>query len=200
MKSTNKQTTPSASRRQQILDATLAQFSQHGLTNTTIAAISQRSGASVGSIYHHFGDREGILYALYHQSFAACFATLTAAVLAETTAEAGVRALVTTYLDWIATHEDNGRFIYEASGRDLLLNHQDQILAFKNAFYTDIMTWLQPHIAAGHIIPLPPWAYDVIIMGPAHEFARRWLAGLRPMPLPTAQTIIADAIWRAIHA
>lgn len=57
-----------------------------------------------------------------------------------------------------------------------MLNHQDQIMAFKGEFYAAIMQWMQPHIASGEIIALPPWAYDVIMMGPAHEFARRWLA------------------------
>lgn len=49
-------------------------------------------------------------------------------------------------------------------------------MAFKGEFYGAIMQWMQPHIASGEIIALPPWAYDVIMMGPAHEFARRWLA------------------------
>jgi hypothetical protein len=58
---------------------------------------------------------------------------------------------------------------------------------------------MQPYMASGEIIALPPWAYDVIMMGPAHEFARRWLAGMREMPLTRAQTIIANAIWRAVQ-
>lgn len=194
-----KRTQSSANRRQQILQATLAQFSEQGLMNTTIAAISQRSGASVGSIYHHFGDREGVLYALYHQCFVACFDELKQAVQSETSAKAGIIALVSTYLDWITSHPQCGRFMYEASGGELLLNHHDQIKVFKSEFYAAIMQWMEPHITSGEIIALPPWAYDVIMMGPAHEFARRWLAGMREMPLTTAQTVIADAIWRAIQ-
>lgn len=194
-----KRTQSSADRRQQILHATLAEIGERGLINTTIAGISERSGASVGSIYHHFGDREGVLYALYHHCFAACFDELERAVRAETTARAGIVTLVTTYLGWIDAHAKCGQFMYEASGGDLLLNYRDQIMAFKGAFYAAIMTWMQPHIASGEIIALPPWAYDVIMMGPAHEFARRWLAGMREMPLETAQAVIADAIWRAIQ-
>lgn len=188
-----------AERRQQILLATLALFSEYGLTNTTIAAISERSGASVGSIYHHFGDREGVLYALYHQCFAACFAELTQAVQSETSARLGIVALVNTYLGWIGSHPEQGRLMYEASGGDLLLNHRDQIMVFKGEFYAEIMAWMQPYITSGEIIALPPWAYDVIVMGPAHEFARRWLAGMREMPLAAAQEVIADAVWRAIQ-
>ncbi|MDX1416130.1 MAG: TetR/AcrR family transcriptional regulator [Candidatus Promineifilaceae bacterium] len=196
----NKRTESSAARRRQILQATLAEFSEHGLNHMTIAAISARSGASVGSIYHHFGDREGVLYALYHQCFSTCFDELKQAVQSETSARAGMIALVTTYLGWIDAHPQHGRFMYEASGGDLLLHHRDQIVAFKGEFYAAIMQWMQPYIVSGEIIALPPWAYDVIIMGPAHEFARRWLGGLREMPMETAQTMIAEAIWRAVQA
>jgi len=199
MNGITRQARNSAARRDQIVVATLALFKEHGLSGTTIDAISQRSGASVGSIYHHFSDREGILYALYYQCFALCFDDLKQALQRETSAQAGAYALVTTYLDWIGENPERGRFMYEASGGDLLSNHHEQILAFKGAFYTDIVRWMQPHIAAGEIIALPPWAYDVIIMGPAHEFARRWLAGMRQMTLDTAKAIIADAIWRAIQ-
>lgn len=199
MSQLNKRSQSSVERRKQILDAAMAQFSAQGLVKTTISAISGRSGASVGSIYHHFGDREGVLYVLYEQCFAACFEELKRAVQTETEVRAGIMALVTTYLGWIAAHPQRGRFMYEASGGDLLLNHQEQILAFKSEFYMAIMQWMQPHIASGEIIALPPWAYDVIIMGPAHEYARRWLAGTREMPLDTAKALIAGAIWRAIQ-
>ncbi|MCB8944480.1 MAG: TetR/AcrR family transcriptional regulator [Ardenticatenaceae bacterium] len=199
MPGTKKRTLSSVERRQQILHATLAQFSEHGLVNTTIAAISQRSGASVGSIYHHFGDREGVLYALYDQCFTTCFNELKQTVESETSARAGIMALVSHYLGWIASHPQCGRFMYEVSGGDHLPNHYDQIMTFKAEFYASIMQWMQPHIASGKIVALPPWAYDVIMMGPAHEFARRWLAGMREMSIAAAQTVIAEAIWRAIQ-
>ncbi|MCB0015623.1 MAG: TetR/AcrR family transcriptional regulator, partial [Anaerolineales bacterium] len=158
-----------AERQGEILAATLLLFAEGGLAGASIAAIAARSGASVGSIYHHFGDREGVLYALYRQCLAACFAELKRAVFAESTARSGIIALVDSYLGWIEAHPDCGRFIYEASGGDLLANHGAEVAAFKHEFYADIMGWLAPHIAAGAIIALPPWAYDVIVMGPAHE-------------------------------
>ena len=54
-----------ASRRDEILDAARACFEAHGYAATTIEQIAARSGASNGSIYHHFGAKDGILAALY---------------------------------------------------------------------------------------------------------------------------------------
>ena len=139
------------------------------------------------------------MYALYHDCFVECFGRLRTVVLASTTAHEGITTLVHTYLNWVVENADKANFIYEASQGNLLSNNRDDLLAFKNSFYTDMYAWMQPFIAAGELIALPPWAYDAIIMGPAHEFSRRWLGGMRDLPMEEAQTIIADAVWRAIQ-
>jgi AcrR family transcriptional regulator len=46
-----------ADRKQEILDAALRGFAEKGLAGTTVEEVRRRSGASVGSIYHHFGDK-----------------------------------------------------------------------------------------------------------------------------------------------
>lgn len=51
--------------RQQVLDAVLVLFRRQGYFATSIQDISRESGVSVGSIYHHFGDKEGIARTLY---------------------------------------------------------------------------------------------------------------------------------------
>lgn len=189
-----------ANRRNQILAAALALISEQGVQGVTIAQICQRSGASVGSLYHHFGDREGVLYGLYHESFADCFGQLRQAVTATTSARAGIEVLVHTYLRWVAANPERASFIYEASQGNLLRRYLTEIQAFKGEFYAAIFAWMRPFIAVGELIELPPWAYDAIIMGPAHEFSRRWLGGMRELPLVEAEAIIAAAIWRAVQA
>ena len=54
-----------SSRKQEILQAALACFTEFGVEATTIEMIRDRSGASIGSVYHHFGNRERIIAALY---------------------------------------------------------------------------------------------------------------------------------------
>lgn len=51
--------------RQQVLDAVLVLFRERGYFATSIQDISRESAVSVGSIYHHFRDKEGIARALY---------------------------------------------------------------------------------------------------------------------------------------
>jgi hypothetical protein len=58
---------------------------------------------------------------------------------------------------------------------------------------------MSPFVEAGELLHLPPWAYDAIMMRPAHEFSRRWLGGMSELSMAEAQTIIAEAVWRAVR-
>ena len=51
--------------RDQVLASALDLFTGRGFFNTSIPDIVRASGISTGSIYHHFGDKEGIAKALY---------------------------------------------------------------------------------------------------------------------------------------
>ncbi|MAT98618.1 MAG: hypothetical protein CL608_15860 [Anaerolineaceae bacterium] len=198
MPQTDRQTA-TAARQAAVLDATLQLVSEKGVTAVTMSDICGRSGASVGSVYHHFKDREGVLYALYRNCFADCFDQLRSAVLSKMTAQEGITALVHAYLDWVAANPSQATFIYEASQGTLLRSYAEEIAAFKGAFYTDIFAWMLPFVEAGELLRLPPWAYDAIMMGPAHEFARRWLGGMQELSMAEAKTIIAAAVWRAVR-
>lgn len=48
-----------------ILDATRAMVLAHGPRATSIAAIARDSGAPIGTLYHRFGSRDGILAAVW---------------------------------------------------------------------------------------------------------------------------------------
>ena len=57
-----------ASTQTALLDAAEELFAEHGVDATTvaeIAEIAELGGSSVGSFYHHFGDKETIQFALF---------------------------------------------------------------------------------------------------------------------------------------
>ncbi len=51
--------------RERVLAAALRLFTKQGYFNTSVPDIVRASGCSTGSIYHHFGDKEGIAKALF---------------------------------------------------------------------------------------------------------------------------------------
>ena len=50
---------------ERVLTAALHLFTTRGYFNTSVPDIVRASGCSTGSIYHHFGDKEGIAKALF---------------------------------------------------------------------------------------------------------------------------------------
>ncbi len=53
--------------KQRILDAATEVFGSRGYSAATMADVVQRSGASIGSIYHHFGGKKELFLAIYHR-------------------------------------------------------------------------------------------------------------------------------------
>jgi AcrR family transcriptional regulator len=52
---------------QRILDAATDVFAARGFTATTMADIVDHSGASIGSIYHHFGGKKELFLAIFER-------------------------------------------------------------------------------------------------------------------------------------
>jgi AcrR family transcriptional regulator len=51
--------------RERVLETAIHLFTQEGYFNTSVPDIVRESEVSTGSIYHHFGDKEGIAKALF---------------------------------------------------------------------------------------------------------------------------------------
>ncbi|MBB5959170.1 AcrR family transcriptional regulator [Saccharothrix tamanrassetensis] len=172
-------------RQQAVLDAALA-LVEAGQP-VTISNLTARSGVSNGSIYHHFGSRAGVFEVLYGDSFARCVAAMTPALAAGDT-EKVVRDLAVRYLDWVAGNPGRARFLYDAP-----LTADP---AAKAAAFAPIARWFTERVADGSVREFPLWALDPVVMGPAHECARRYLLGV--LDLAGARDAVADAVWGTV--
>jgi len=183
-----------ADRKQEILDAALRGFAEKGLAGTTVAEVRKRSGASVGSIYHHFGDKEGIAAALYVSTLRDYQDGLLAVLAAGDDAERTVRALVRHHLRWVAADRDRARFLL--SGRPP--RAAGEIAQLNRRAFAATSGWLDEQVAAGQIRPIPFELFYAVLIGPAQEFCRYWLDGRTRTPLRTAERELAAAAWRAL--
>ena len=50
-----------------LLDAARQVFTERGFSESSIAGIVQRAGSSVGSLYHHFGGKSELFFALWQE-------------------------------------------------------------------------------------------------------------------------------------
>lgn len=85
---------------QRILDAATEVFAARGFTAATMADIVDHSGASIGSIYHHFGGKRELFLAIFER----------------------LTADIDSYIDAVAdkSGELNGQVAFEANARAYL--------------------------------------------------------------------------------
>jgi AcrR family transcriptional regulator len=186
------------SRKQEILDAALACFNENGIEATTIEMIRERSQASVGSMYHHFGSKDSIAAALYSDALEE-HREYQQQLLAEAdNAEAGVKALAHAYIDWVSAYPEKARFVLYNRGVLAKAGMAGELQERTRLHLADLLAWFKPYIDHGELKKLPLECYSSLITGPAHDYARLWLSGRAKADIKTYRDIFAEAAWNAV--
>ena len=164
-------------RRDEILDAALACFARRGLLGTRIEDIRRAAGASPSSVYNLFDGLPSLTIVLLARTFERLFANVTSRVLAEHRPEAAVRALVDGHLQWVLGQEDEARFMYQAMALELARTEREELAELKARLAVPVMEHLASLAVKGAWPPWPASTLEFIVLGPAHEACRRYLAG-----------------------
>lgn len=188
----------SESRRQQILQAALSCFSRLGFEETTIEGIRQRSGASSGSIYHHFKSKDELGAAVYLEGLIDYQAGFVEELERHGDAKAGLFAIVRFHLGWVAEHADWARYLFKMRRAEFMTTRETDIKGQNKEFIKRVAFWFKPYIQNGTLRDLHPELYTALIFGPCQEFARHWLAGRMRTEVGEASEQIGRAVWRAL--
>lgn len=166
------------SARNRILDAALACVGERGIQGTTIEAIRERSGVSVGSLYHHFDGRQAILAALFIEGVNDFGERALEALEHSGSLDSGVRRLVEAYLMWMEEKPDWARFLLSA--RPLVEREAAGALRERNRiWFRALRQWLERWPESAPLARRPVLAL-AWLFGPAEYLARLWLDGVLP--------------------
>lgn len=188
------------SRKDEILQAALACFTDFGVDATTIEMIRDRSGASIGSLYHHFGNKERIIGALYLAGTAEYAALLAEGFAQADSAEACVKLLVTSYVDWVVANPDWARFILHSRGRVEASEMGAELREVNRVNFRRILDALAVYRAQGLFKAMPVDCFTSVVIGPTHDFARHWLAGRTQTSLAESRELLAQVAWDSVRA
>jgi AcrR family transcriptional regulator len=207
--SNHKSSPRSELKKQQILQKALMCFTEHGVAGTTIEMICDATQTSVGSLYHHFGNKDAIMSAVYFEGLRD-FGMLMKRYLndvgseqaaTEEHAQAGVKALVFANVDWISQQPQWAQYVFHhrpSSKRTGKETSKEEGKSEGSAFSATILNWFAPYIAAGLIQDFPKELLNAFITGPVHNYARHWLAGRREVALIEYRDAFAEAAWLSI--
>ncbi|MBK5218763.1 MAG: TetR family transcriptional regulator [Thermoleophilia bacterium] len=179
------------SRQEEILEAALESFDATG--TTAIEEIKRRSGASVGSIYHHFGGVDGVAAALYIEILRGYQGGVVQALGRARNAEDGVGGLVRYHLRWVQRNPERARFLLQSGAARVAAG--DELQALNRSLFAAVADWVEGQPA---IRSLRGEVFYAVLLGPAQELSRLWLAGRIPS-LRQVESDLAEAAWRAVR-
>ncbi|MGZ3609927.1 MAG: TetR/AcrR family transcriptional regulator [Ktedonobacteraceae bacterium] len=197
------QNTSTETRQKAILEAALKSFSTKGFTETTMEDIKRLSGASTGSIYHHFENKEMLAQALYLEGRSDLNASLLATIAGKPP-RPGIKDLIYAYLDWFEQHPDLGQFVMQAGSTEYLgsyvkvVRQKIQLALPRENFPEQFFEWLSPFIEDGSIARFPRNLYVPLVIGPSREYVRRWLRTRIISEIHEARELLAEAAWKVL--
>jgi len=184
-------------RKDSVLKAALECFSELGIEGTTIHDIQRRADCSIGSIYHHFGSKEGIAEELFIDGIQRLNRGMLRKVTKAGNAEQSVHAVVGYYCEWSTRHRIMARYLHS---RDIDFSPaaRRRLHDIHRAYISAIFTWFAPFVERDEMRRLPVDTYVPLISGPIQEYVRRWLSDHHTKSPRGVKSLFAEAAWNAV--
>ena len=185
-------------KRQILLDA-LVYFLEYGLDATSIEMIRDKSESSVGAIYHHFKNKEGVIAALV---FAALDdqAALRDQYLERTQSLKDVlNALIYSYVDWVSDQPHFAKFLMLAHF-NVMQSEYRPLLNEKNKLRNQkIVSYMSTYSDAKLLKSVPPELMISLVIGATESYCRAWLSE-KVLTNPNGyREYLAQAAWDSLQ-
>ena len=186
-------------RRSAILDAALAAFTERGYGSTTMSQVRRASGASTGSLYHHFPDRAHLAATIWVDGLARFQSGFVDSLETADAAESGVRAGVAFHVQWVTDHRALAQFLLTDHDPDVVDAAAHRRAALNDQFFPSVLRWHRRHVDAGAMRPMPFDLLHALWMAPSQELTRTWLAGRASCDPHAFSDELATAAWNALR-
>ena len=187
-----------AALKREILEQALHCFNDLGVEATTIDAIKARCDTSVGAIYHHFGNKEGILSALFFAAMDDQRQQLERELAGANNLREAVFCIIESYLDWVAANREWARFLYQARS-PLARGPFQQELKDRNIQNYQKLKEQLIGLGKGDIKIVQPFEMLFsLIIGPSENYCRAWLSGRVKTSPQEYRKEFAESAWRSL--
>lgn len=189
-----------AALKRDILARSLACFNDQGIEATTIEVIKAACETSVGAIYHHFGNKDGLIAELFFCALDDQAQLLNTRLSQAHDQRSGVHAMVLSYLDWVTAEPELARFLFQASSFVAKGPHAPVLVERNRARNQALHAWFSQLDDGAMLAKCSRDLLPSLIVGQSEHYCRAWLAG-RVRATPQAHRLaLAEAAWGAITA
>lgn len=183
--------------RQQVLDTVLALFRERGYFATSIQDISRASGVSVGSIYHHFGDKEGIARTLYQTLMEQMSSRISWISARQGTVHDQCRDIVKTLFEMTESAPLVMDFMLYAKHKDFL--PEEKPICSSRPFEL-MRTIVAAGMQSGEIRHMDVMVASTSLFGGPIRMIMARLDGVLQAPLSSYLDEVWDCAWRSVAA
>lgn len=181
-------------RRQLILETALALFTRRGFFNTSVHDIQRIAGVSIGSIYHHFKNKEGLAKALYDDQVEHMARAMEAIMAEHRSAHDRCRAVISHLFDLTEASPEAMQFILYAKHREFLPGEKP---VCSSRPFELMKQMVIEGMAAGEIREMESYVAATALFGGAIRLVYLRLDGVLPKPLPEYLDAAWECAWRS---
>lgn len=179
-----------------ILTAALNLFVERGFHNVSVHDVQKEANVSIGSIYNHFGGKEGIAKALYYHLLVE-FEDMVNGVIDEDLSNRGrCNKIIALLFEYTETRRNIVSYMLHAKHREFL---PDEPPICSSTPFTSMRNIVQDGMASGEIREGDPWVMAASVFGGAIRLIHLRLDGVIQEPLPKHYNETIEFMWRGME-
>ena len=178
-----------------ILTAALDLFVGRGFHNVSVHDVQRESGVSIGSIYKHFGGKEGVAKGLYYHLLNE-FEEMMEQVIQEVPDSRGrCERIIELLFEYTESRRNIIEYMLHAKHREFL---PDEPPICSSGPFRAMRQIVQEGMETGEIRRGDPWVVASAVFGGAIRLIHLRLDGLVDRPLPELRHEVIDCMWQGV--
>lgn len=178
-----------------ILTAALDLFVEQGYHNVSVHEIQKRADVSIGSIYKHFGGKEGVADALYTHILGELDQLIDGIMDRHDNAADRCQAIIESLFQHTETHRNIIAYIFHTKHADFL---PQQAHICESSPFLKMRAIVEQGIQRGELRQTAPWVATACIFGGMARLIQLRLDGSITAPLMQYRNDMLDVLWNGM--
>lgn len=187
-----------ALKRQILLDA-LSCFLENGIETTSIEMIRSKSDSSVGAIYHHFKNKEGIVATLFFAALDDQAALRDEYLEGTKSLQEVLYTFIHSYVDWVSGQPDFAKFLISARFSVMQGEDQERLVQKNKLRNQKIFSEISNYAEAEFLKFIPHELLLSLVIGSTENYCRAWLSQRVKSDPKVYKDILAKAAWDSLQ-
>lgn len=180
---------------EQVLEAALTLFTERGYFNTSLPDIVKASSVSTGSIYHYFGDKEGIARNLYEKLIDRMETAFNKIEVEHVSTQDRCRAVIELLFRITEEEPKVMRYMLFSSHREFI---PDLKPVCSSQPFVQMRKMVTDGMSTGEIREMKPIVAASAVFGGALRLIHLRLDGILDEPLPNYLDEIWQCAWKSV--